>query len=69
MRPTEGTFRHNGDRLMCRIIHNRQTLDDSAVRTAVKHKIHGPRFIRRVRPYQRLTRPHGHLLAGAAPQL
>jgi len=26
VRPTDGTFRHNGDRLMCCIIHDRQTL-------------------------------------------
>lgn len=34
VRPVEGVFRHNGNRLMCRVIHDRQTRNDPAIRTA-----------------------------------
>ena len=37
------------------IVNDRQTLDGSTFRTAVKHEIHGPDFVRGRRPYQRLT--------------
>jgi ABC-type multidrug transport system ATPase subunit len=56
-------------RAMIGIVHDRQTLDAPAFRTAIKDEIHGPDFVRGLRPHQWLTLTHRHLLACTASHL